>query len=113
VAGETDPRAGWYYRSDQLSFARIGVPALWFKSGTDFIDRPPGWGQAQQAEYIARRYHRPSDEVAEWWCFDGLVDDARLAFELALEVAEAEAMPTWYEGDEFADERELALAAAD
>jgi Zn-dependent M28 family amino/carboxypeptidase len=111
VVGESTPRSGWYYRSDQFSFARIGVPAIWFKSGTDVVDRPPGWGEAQQAEYIARRYHRPGDEVAEWWRFDGLVEDARLGFELALEVAGAEAAPTWYEGDEFADERERALAA--
>jgi Zn-dependent M28 family amino/carboxypeptidase len=111
VVGESTPRSGWYYRSDQFSFARIGVPAIWFKSGTDFIDRPPGWGDARAAEWIERHYHRPSDEVAEWWRFEGLVEDARLAFELALEVAEAEAPPTWYEGDEFADERERALAA--
>jgi Zn-dependent M28 family amino/carboxypeptidase len=111
VVGESTPRSGWYYRSDQFSFARIGVPAIWFKSGTDYIDRPAGWGDERAAEWIERHYHRPSDEVADWWRFEGLVEDAHLAFELALEVAGAEAPPTWYEGDEFADEREQALAA--
>ena len=52
VTEESTPRSGWYYRSDQFSFARIGVPAIWFKSGTDFIGRPEGWGDQQYAEWI-------------------------------------------------------------
>ena len=35
------PDRGYYYRSDQFSFAKIGVPALYFASGTDFVGRPP------------------------------------------------------------------------
>lgn len=34
---------GYFYRSDQFSFARIGVPAMYLDTGTDFVDRPPGW----------------------------------------------------------------------
>jgi Zn-dependent M28 family amino/carboxypeptidase len=110
VAEESTPRSGWYYRSDQFSFARIGVPSIWFKSGTDFIGRPRGWGEQQYADWIENSYHRPSDEVEEDWNFDGLVEDARLAFQLALVVANADEMPAWYPGDEFEDERLAALA---
>jgi hypothetical protein len=110
VTGESTPRSGWYYRSDQFSFARIGVPAIWFKSGTDFIDRPEGWGEQQYADWIDRNYHRPSDEVEDSWNFDGLLEDAHLGFQLALTVASADEMPTWYPGDEFEDERLAALA---
>jgi len=107
---DTTPRAGWYYRSDQFSFARIGVPAIWFKSGTDFIGRPAGWGEERYAEWIDQRYHRPSDEVEEDWNLEGLMEDARVGFELAFEVANSDDMPTWYEGDEFESERMRALA---
>ncbi len=110
VEEDTTPRSGWYYRSDQFNFARIGVPAIWFKSGTDFIDRPEGWGEARYAEWIANNYHRPSDEVDEAWNYEGLVEDARLGFELAFEVANLDDMPTWYKGDEFEDERLHSLA---
>jgi hypothetical protein len=110
VTSESTPRSGWYYRSDQFSFARIGVPAIWFKSGTDFIDRPEGWGEQQYAEWIERNYHRPSDEVEDSWVLDGLVEDAHLGFKLALTVATADEMPIWYPGDEFEDERLAALA---
>ena len=77
------------------------MPAIWFKSGTDFIDRPEGWGEERYAEWIDKHYHRPSDEVEEAWNYEGLVQDARLAFEVAFEVANTDDMPTWYEGDEF------------
>jgi Zn-dependent M28 family amino/carboxypeptidase len=110
VAAEKTLRSGWFYRSDQFSFAKIGVPSIWFKSGTDHVGRPPGWGDETQARWIEEHYHRPSDEVEESWNFDGLVEDARLAFRLGLEVANADAMPAWYPGDEFEDERRRALA---
>jgi len=110
VTEESTPRSGWYYRSDQFSFARIGVPAIWFKSGTDFIGQPEGWGEQQHAEWIERNYHRPSDQVEDSWILDGLVEDAHLGFRLALTVANADEMPTWYPGDEFEDERLAALA---
>ena len=110
VSPEKTVRAGWFYRSDQFSFARVGVPAIWFKSGSDFIGRPAGWGDETYARWIEERYHRPSDEVEEDWNLDGLVEDARLAFRLGLAVAEAEEIPAWYPGDEFEDERLRALA---
>jgi len=110
VTSESTPRSGWYYRSDQFSFASIGVPAIWFKSGTDFIDRPDGWGVQQHAEWIERNYHRPSDQVEDSWVLDGLVEDVHLGFRLALTVASADEMPTWYPGDEFEGERLAALA---
>src|SRR5262249_53274685 len=37
------PDRGFFYRSDQFNFARIGVPAIYTDSGTDFIGRPPEW----------------------------------------------------------------------
>ncbi len=105
MTAENNPRAGWYYRSDQFSFARAGVPAIWFKSGTDYIGREKGWGAARAAEWIAEHYHRPSDQVADDWDFSGLVQDARLAFLLGFDVANRDEMPAFYPGDEFAGKR--------
>lgn len=111
VTAEGDLRAGWYYRSDQFSLARVGVPSIWFRSGTDFIDRPEGWGAEQFADWIRRHYHQPIDEVSDDWKFDGLVEDARLAFYLGAAVADGDRLPEWYAGDEFEDERKAALQA--
>lgn len=110
IRGEQDVKAGWFYRSDQISFARIGVPAIWFKSGVDFIGREPGWGEKQYADWISNKYHSPGDEVDASWVLDGLVEDAQLGFMLAAAVATADVTPTWYAGDEFEATRQEALA---
>jgi len=110
IRGEQDVKAGWFYRSDQISFARIGVPAIWFKSGVDFIGREPGWGETQYAEWIQNKYHQPSDEVEDSWILDGLVEDAQLGFMLAAAVADADVTPTWSDGDEFEATRQEAVA---
>jgi Zn-dependent M28 family amino/carboxypeptidase len=112
VKGDQFPDRGYYYRSDQLSFARIGVPALFFDDGTDFIGRPPGWGREQIEQWELKKYHQPADRLDGSWNFDGMIEDAQLAMLSAWLVAQADAMPTWKPGDEFEAARKRALAAA-
>ncbi|MGD8346359.1 MAG: M28 family peptidase [Lysobacterales bacterium] len=113
IRGEQDVKAGWFYRSDQIAFARAGVPATWFKSGVDFIGREPGWGERQYADWIRYKYHTPGDEVEESWNLEGLAEDARLAFRVVLDVANAEQAPAWYPGDEFEAVRKASLLSLD
>ena len=56
------PDRGYFYRSDHFSFAKIGVPAMYLDTGTDFVDRPPEWGREQVNHYPDVNYHQPSDE---------------------------------------------------
>ena len=101
IVSDQFPDRGTFYRSDQFNFAKVGVPALYLKPGVDFIGRPDGWGKEQIVAWEAERYHQPSDELVEDWNFDGMVDDARFGFLAALEIAEADVLPTWTPGDEF------------
>ncbi len=112
VKGDQFPDRGYYYRSDQFSFARIGVPALFFDDGTDFIARPAGWGRQQIEQWELKKYHQPSDRLEDGWNFDGMIEDAQLAMLSAWLVAQADAMPTWNPGDEFEAARKRALAGA-
>lgn len=106
------PDRGSFYRSDQFNFAKIGVPALYLGSGTDFIGKPPGWGKEQRENYEAKSYHQPSDEINDSWNFEGMIEDAQLGFWVGLNIANADAMPTWVPGDEFEAARKAALAAS-
>ena len=106
------PDRGSYYRSDQFSFARIGVPALFFSSGTDVIGKPPEWGRHAIEEWELKQYHQPSDKLDGSWSFDGMVEDAQLGFYSGWLIAQADAMPTWNPGDEFEATRKKALAEA-
>jgi Zn-dependent M28 family amino/carboxypeptidase len=107
---DQNPDKGYYYRSDQFSFAKIGVPALYFDSGTDFIGKPPGWGKEQHAQWTEHVYHQPSDQLTDAWVFDGMIEDATIGFEAGWLVAQADRLPTWNPGDEFEAARKRALA---
>jgi Zn-dependent M28 family amino/carboxypeptidase len=105
------PDRGSFYRSDQLNFARAGVPALHASGGVEFVGRPPGWGEEQINAWIKTHYHQPSDEYRDDWNLAGALEDLRLNFRLGLAIADADRMPTWKPGDEFEAVRKKSLAA--
>jgi len=113
VKPEQFPDRGFFYRSDQFNFAKIGVPAIYLDTGTEFIDRPAGWGKEQIEAWEAVHYHQPSDELEESWNFDGFVEDTQLMLDAGLIVATSPDLPTWHPGDEFEAARLEALAALD
>ena len=102
---------GYFYRSDQFSFAKIGVPAMYLDQGTDFVDRPTDWGKQQVDTYTNVHYHQPSDEYDPGWNLAGMIEDALIGYWTGLAIANADDMPTWNEGDEFEAVRLEALAA--
>jgi Zn-dependent M28 family amino/carboxypeptidase len=102
---------GYFYRSDQFSFAKIGVPAMYLDTGTEFVDRPAEWGREQQELYTTVHYHQPSDEYDPGWNLEGMVEDAALGFWTGLAIANADDMPEWLPGDEFEAARLEALDA--
>ncbi len=109
VAPDPEPEKGFYYRSDHFEFAKQGVPALYVDSGTEYVDRPEGWGESKRAEYTERDYHKPSDEVKPDWDLSGAVADTRILFEVGYRVAQAGRYPEWKQGTEFRAIREEML----
>jgi Zn-dependent M28 family amino/carboxypeptidase len=109
LIGDQFPDRGFFYRSDQFNFAKIGVPALYLKSGTDFIGKPAGWGKEKAEDYVAHNYHQPSDNFDPHWNYDGFIEDTRLGFFAALSIANNPTLPTWNKGDEFEAARKKAL----
>jgi Zn-dependent M28 family amino/carboxypeptidase len=105
------PDKGYFYRSDQFNFAKIGVPALYFDNGYDYIGKPAGWGRHAHEEWTEHVYHQPSDEIDDTWVYDGMIEDATIGFEVGWIVAQADDLPTWNPGDEFEAARKKALAA--
>jgi Zn-dependent M28 family amino/carboxypeptidase len=110
VVPDQFPDKGFFYRSDQFSFAKIGVPAAYFDAGTDVIGKPEGWGKRAQQEFEDKHYHQPSDELRDDWNFEGAVEDVRFYFYLGTRVANSARMPAWRPGDEFEAARKKSLA---
>lgn len=111
VLPDQAPDRGFFYRSDQFSFAKIGVPAIYLDAGRKFRGKPEGWGKEIQEKWEEIQYHQPSDEIAPDWNYEGMIEDARLGFFASLWIANQDAMPTWTPGDEFEGTRKQALAA--
>lgn len=113
LLGDQFPDRGFYYRSDQFSFAKIGVPGIYLDGGVEIIGKPPGWGKQKLDDYTANHYHQPSDELTDDWEFDGIVADTRFAFLTAYLIAQANELQSWNPGDEFAAARIQALLNVD
>jgi hypothetical protein len=86
---------------------------MYLDTGTEFVDRPPGWGKEQINHYTDVDYHQPSDEYRDDWNFDGMIEDARLGYWVGLAIANADRMPQWQPGDEFEAARLEALEQAE
>jgi Zn-dependent M28 family amino/carboxypeptidase len=99
-AGDPNPNAGSFYRSDQVSFAKAGIPALYLQRGTDFIE-PLGF---DPDSFRLAHYHQVSDEIPPQWNLEGTARDVRILFEAALRVANADEQPRWVPGNEFEEE---------
>lgn len=112
VADDPFPDRGMFYRSDQLNFARAGVPALFPRPGVLYVGQPPEWGRDKVDAWVERNYHQASDDWDPSWDLSGMVDDTRLLFRTGLSVADADGAPRWRPGDEFAPARAGSSAGA-
>jgi Zn-dependent M28 family amino/carboxypeptidase len=109
IKPDSNPSAGYYYRSDHFSFARVGIPAFSVNEGMKFKGHPLEWGVQQEREYNAKHYHQPSDEFVASWDFSGLADLARFGFNLGWKAATQPQGIGWQEGDEFEAARKASL----
>jgi hypothetical protein len=80
LSADTRPDMGFFYRSDQLEFSRVGLPAIWIRRGTRYIDRPASYGREVNAAYFAKDYHQPSDTPRADWTYAGMAEQVRFAF---------------------------------
>ncbi len=106
IVPEPTPENGFYYRSDHFNFARAGVPALYIKNGIDHVEKGEAYGRQLASDYVATRYHKPSDEYDPSWDLSGNQQDTELLYAVSRELADGSAWPNWYEGTEFRAERE-------
>ena len=113
ASDEPTPEKGFYYRSDHFSFAKRGVPMVYFEGGEDLVKGGKEAGRKAAEDYTANRYHGPKDEYDPNWDWSGVAADLRLYYDIGRALATGRDWPNWVEGDEFrsirdqsADQRE-------
>ena len=91
-----------FIRSDQYSFVRQGVPALFVVPGSQSTD-PDIDGGAIVRDHRQNHYHKPTDDFTRPLDWDSAIRFARANVRLGLNIASADERPTWNEGDFFGD----------
>lgn len=98
---EPTPEKGYYYRSDHFSFAKHGLPMLYFEGGEDLVNGGTAAGMAAAEDYTKNRYHGPKDEYDPNWDWTGVLADLKLYYTVGRDLANTTDWPNWVDGDEF------------
>ncbi|MEL6665799.1 MAG: M28 family metallopeptidase, partial [Pseudomonadota bacterium] len=110
IVPDPTPEAGYFYRSDHVSFAKKGVPMLYADGGIDARDGGIAAGRAFADTYRVQRYHKPMDEYDASWDMTGMEEDVKALYAVGLKVIQSDIWPTWYPGNEFEAIRKASLA---
>jgi Zn-dependent M28 family amino/carboxypeptidase len=99
---DPDPAEVFFVRSDQYSFVREGIPALYLDSAERSSD-PAVDATALTRQFLIRDYHMPSDEVDLPIHWPTLATLARVNARIGLAVANDPKRPAWLPGDFFGE----------
>jgi Zn-dependent M28 family amino/carboxypeptidase len=101
ITPDPEPEKGFFYRSDHISLAKVGVPMLYPGGGFDLRAGGTAAGLAVKKRYLEEFYHQPTDEFDPSWNMSGPLDDAIVLFAFGERLANGEMWPNWREGNEF------------
>lgn len=81
---------GLFYRSDQFSFARYNIPAVWISAGEEEVT-----GQTNYTQFWSTDYHTVRDEYSEDWKLDGMKQTIDYALMLIEYLNSNQKQPKW------------------
>ncbi len=95
LSADPMPEEGLFTRSDHFRFVEVGVPSTFLMTG--FLNG----GEAKFRGFLAGCYHKPCDDVSQGLDYAAGAKFARINYEIAREIADADARPKWNKGDFF------------
>lgn len=81
---------GFFYRSDQYSFARFGIPSIWITLGEEEIS-----GEKNMINYFTKDYHTVNDEFNPEWKLEGMKQTIKYALLLIDHFNKSKTKPKW------------------
>jgi Zn-dependent M28 family amino/carboxypeptidase len=111
VTPDPEPEKGYFYRSDHISLAKVGVPMLYAGQGVNMREGGIAAGMALREDYRTKRYHQPADEWNDNWDTRGPVETMEVLHEVGHRIADSADWPTWFKGNEFRSIREQSMRA--
>lgn len=89
------PDEGLFTRSDHYRFVEQGVPSVFLMTGFK------NGGEKGFKDFLATHYHKPGDDLNQPIDYKAAARFALVNYEIARELANAPARPTWNKGDFF------------
>jgi Zn-dependent M28 family amino/carboxypeptidase len=90
---ERNGELGFFYRSDQISFARAGIPGVWLSQGITAKGPDKGLVQRKFEDYRKTKYHKVTDEIQPDWDLRGALQIIDWARGIIAILQEREALP--------------------
>jgi Zn-dependent M28 family amino/carboxypeptidase len=79
---ERNREFGFFFRSDQISFVKAGIPAVWLHQGIVSKGPDKGFVQRKFEDYQKTKYHTVADEIQPDWDLRGTLQIIRWAEEI-------------------------------
>jgi Zn-dependent M28 family amino/carboxypeptidase len=102
LSPDPEPEQVFFIRSDQYSFVKKGIPAIFPGAGWKDERGEIAKNKATADWWTKHRYHHPKDEWDPSLDYENLAIEVRAVFLMALAVALDPDRPAWKEGDVFA-----------
>jgi Zn-dependent M28 family amino/carboxypeptidase len=102
LAPDPMPEQTIFVRSDQFSFVRHGIPAVYFSPGMRSSD-PAQDGPRLFREFLEKHYHRPSDDLSLPMDEKAVALYTRANVALGLRIAQDREAPRWKPGNFFGE----------
>ncbi len=90
---ERGGKSGFFFRSDQFSFVKAGIPAVWLHEGITSKGKDKDFIKRKRQDYINNKYHKVEDEIGIDWDLLGTVQIASWAKEIISLLSESETLP--------------------
>lgn len=102
--------AAAFGRSDQIAFARGGIPAILIMEGTKYRHTPSSTALQRIIEWGQRFYHTPFDDLNQPMNLQAAQQHAQILFAFCYRLANLETVPEWKKGTPYLNVRLQSLA---
>jgi len=102
LAPDPNPENGMFFRSDQFPFVKKGVPAIYAKGYVESEKYGKTETLKKIDQYWKQTYHTPFDEYHPATDdLSGIVQDAKLLYQVGVDLANSREWPSWNNDSEF------------
>ncbi|MDQ7815738.1 MAG: M28 family peptidase [Melioribacteraceae bacterium] len=99
-----------FSRSDQVSFANAGIPALLVAEGLDYVNLTREEGLEKYMEYSTQYYHTPFDDLQLPINHNAALQHIKILHSLIMDLANNDIEPEWNKGSPYLNTRLRSIA---